>query len=120
MPFLPMFLLTLLIGVIVIVAELRRSDVIRGNDQSLAAGAFIAALAVLMWVAFGTFIATRLVDFITVQQNTVGGILGIADQLGTFPAYVYLVILATMIAGAFFLYREEPVIPAKSMEFTLA
>jgi tetratricopeptide (TPR) repeat protein/O-antigen ligase len=110
-----MFVLTLVIGVVVILAELRRSDVLRNNEQTLAAGAFIAALATLIWVAFGTFIAGRLVDFITVQQNTVGGILGIADQLGAFPAYIYLLVLAVMIAGAFFLAHEEPVMPAKSM-----
>lgn len=112
---LAMFLLTLVVGVIVILAELRRSEVLRNGEQALAAGAFITALATLIWVAFGTFIAGRLVDFITNQQNTVGGILGIADQLGAFPAYIYLLILAVMIAGAFFLAQEEPVVPAKGM-----
>jgi tetratricopeptide (TPR) repeat protein/O-antigen ligase len=112
---LAMFLITLVIGTILIVAELRRSDVLRGNDQIMAAGAFIAALAVVVWVAFGTFIAGRLVDFITTQQNTVGGILGIADQLGAFPAYVYLLIISVMVAGAFFLAHEQPVMPAKAM-----
>ncbi len=112
---LSMFLLTLIVGVVVILTELRRSEVLRNGEQALAAGAFVAALATLIWVAFGTFIAGRLVDFITNQQNTVGGILGIADQLGAFPAYIYLLILAVMIAGAFFLAREEPVMPAKGM-----
>jgi tetratricopeptide (TPR) repeat protein len=112
---LAMFLITLLVGVITIVAEMRRSDVIRTNEQSLAAGAFIASLAVVIWVAFGTFIAGRLVDFITTQQNTVGGILAIADQLGAFPAYIYLLIITVMVAGAFFLVHEQPVMPAKSM-----
>ena len=112
---LAMFLVTLLTGTILVAAELRRSEVVRTNDQTLAAGAFIAALAAVIWVAFGTFIAGRLVDFITTQQNTVGGILGIADQLGAFPAYIYLLIISVMVAGAFFLVREEPVMPAKSM-----
>jgi tetratricopeptide (TPR) repeat protein len=112
---LAMFLITLLVGVVLIVAELRRSDVLRSNEQGLAAGAFIASLAVLIWVVFGTFIAGRLVDFITAQQNTVGGILAIADQLAAFPAYIYLLILTVMIAGAFFLAQEQPVMPAKGM-----
>lgn len=112
---LAMFLITLLVGTVLVAAEMRRNEIVRANDQTLAAGAFIAALATMIWVAFGTFIAGRLVDFITTQQNTVGGILGIADQLGAFPAYIYLLILTIMIAGAFFLAHEGPALPAKSM-----
>lgn len=114
---LAMFLLTLAIGAIIILAELRHSDVLVTNEQVIAAGALIASLGLLLWIGFGTFIAGRLVDFIAVQQNTVGNILDIADQLAAFPAYVYLLIAVVMIASAFLLRAEVPALPAKSASY---
>lgn len=121
---LAMFLITLVVGTIIILAELRRSPstgsgqaVIKTNEQTLAAGALIASIAALLWVGFGTFIAGRLVDFITAQQNTVAGILGIADQLAAFPAYVYLLIAVVMIGSAFLLRNEGPVRPVKPASY---
>jgi tetratricopeptide (TPR) repeat protein len=110
-----MFVITFIVGTVIIVAELRRSDVLRSNESTFAAAMLIGSIALLIWVAFGTFIAGRLVDFITAQQSTVAGILGIADQLGAFPAYVYLLVAVVMVTGAFLLRDEDEALPAKSM-----
>ena len=110
---LTMFLLTLLVGLAIILAELRVRGVLETNEQTVAAGALIASLAVFLWVALGTLIAGQLVSFIANTQNTVGNILRIADQLGAFPAYLYLLILSVMIGSAFLLRSEEPRLPAQ-------
>lgn len=114
---LAMFLLTLMIGVIIVLAELRHNHVLVTNEQLIAAGALITSLGLLLWIGFGTFIAGRLVDFIAVQQNTVGNILNIADQLAIFPAYVYLLIAVIMIASAFLLRAEVPAFRTKSASY---
>lgn len=114
---LAMFLITLIVGVTVILAELRSGGVLRDNEHTVAAGALIASIATFVWVAFGTFVAGRLVAFFTTQQNSVSSVLGIADQLAAFPAYVYLLIAAVMIGSAFLLRGEEPVWPAKGASY---
>jgi len=113
---LAMFLITLVIGLVVILAELRADGVIRPGEQTVAAGALIASIAALVWVAFGTFIAGRLTSFVT-EQNTVGRILDIADQLAAFPAYMYLLILTAMIGSALLLRDEEPLLPVKGASY---
>ncbi|MCS6848331.1 MAG: O-antigen ligase family protein [Anaerolineae bacterium] len=114
---LTMFLITLIVGLAVILAELRSGGVLRDNEHTVAAGALIASLAMFVWVAFGTFIAGRLVAFFTSPQNSVSGVLSIADQLAAFPAYVYLLIAAVMIGSAFLLRSEEPTLPAKGASY---
>jgi tetratricopeptide (TPR) repeat protein len=111
---LAMFLITLVVGLGIILAELRVRGVIQNDEQTVAAGALIAALAAFLWVALGTLIASQLVAFIANTQNTVGNILNIADRLGAFPAYLYLLILSVMIGSAFLLRSEEPCLPAQS------
>jgi tetratricopeptide (TPR) repeat protein len=73
------------------------------------------SLSLFICVAFGTFIAGRLVDFVSARQNTVDNILDIAGQLSQFPAYLYVLIGVVMVVGAFLLMGEEPNKPAKSM-----
>jgi tetratricopeptide (TPR) repeat protein len=114
---LAMFLITLVLGLVIILAELRTDGVIRTDEQTVAASALIASIAALVWIAFGTFIAGRLVAFFTTQQNTVSNVLGIADQLAAFPAYVYLLIVAVMIGSAFLLRDEESLLPAKGASY---
>lgn len=114
---LAMFLITLIVGVAVILTELRSGGVLRDNEHTVAAGALITSIAMCVWVAFGTFIAGRLVAFFTTQQNSVSSVLGIADQLAAFPAYVYLLIAAVMIGSAFLLRSEEPALPAKGASY---
>jgi tetratricopeptide (TPR) repeat protein len=115
---LAMFLLTLAIGTVIIAAELRRSDVLKSNEQTVAAVLLVLSIAAFVWIAFGTFIAGRLVDFISSQQgNTVGNVLAIADQLAAFPAYVYTLIVLIMVASAFLLRAEERVVPAKTLSW---
>jgi tetratricopeptide (TPR) repeat protein len=110
-----MFLITLLVGTLIIILELRRTDELKTAEHTVAAGALIAGIALMIWVAFGTFVAGRLVDFITSQQGTVAGILSIADQLAAFPAYVYVLIGIVMISCAFLLRGESTTRPVKSM-----
>ena len=113
---LAMFLITVVVGLIVILAELRTDGLIRANEQTVAAGALIVSVAALVWIAFGTFIAGQLTSFIT-EQNTVGRILDIADRLGAFPAYLYLLILAVMIGSAFLLRDEAPTLPVNGASY---
>jgi tetratricopeptide (TPR) repeat protein len=115
---LAMFLLTLGIGTVIIAAELRRSDVLKSNEQTVAAVLLVLSVAAFVWIAFGTFIAGRLVDFISSQQgNTIGNVLAIADQLAAFPAYVYTLIVLIMVASAFLLRAEERIMPAKTLSW---
>ncbi|MDW8351025.1 MAG: tetratricopeptide repeat protein [Anaerolineae bacterium] len=106
-----MFIATLLVGLLIILAELRSKGMLMSGHHVVAAGATIAALATFVWVAFGTFIAGQLTAFVAAQQNTVGNILRIADQLAAFPAYLYLLILSVVVGCAFLLRREENVLP---------
>ncbi len=114
---LAMFLITLIVGIAIVLAELRSGGVLRDNEHTVAAGALIASIAAFVWVAFGTFIAGRLVAFFTTQQNSVSSVLGIADQLAAFPAYVYLLIVAVMIGSAFLLRSEESVLPPRGASY---
>ena len=111
---LAMFLITLVVGLSIILAELRVRGAIENNEQTVAAGTLMAALAAFLWVALGTLIAGQLVGFVANTQNTVGNILNIADRLGAFPAYLYLLILSVMIGSAFLLRSEEPRLPVQS------
>jgi len=111
---LAMFLITLVVGLSIILAELRVRGAIENNEQTVAAGTLMAALAAFLWVALGTLIAGQLVGFVANTQNTVGNILNIADRLGAFPAYLYLLILSVMIGSAFLLRSEEPSLPVQS------
>jgi len=111
---LAMFLITLVVGLSIILAELRVRGAIENNEQTVAAGTLMAALAAFLWVALGTLIAGQLVTFVANTQNTVGNILNIADRLGAFPAYLYLLILSVMIGSAFLLRSEEPRLPVQS------
>ncbi len=112
---LAMFLATLALGVVIFASELTLSGAFKGNNASVApAAALIGAIAVFVWVAFGTFVAGRLVAFITSGQNSVDSILGIAEQLAAFPAYVYLLIIACMLGGAWVLRGEGPA-PVKGL-----
>ncbi|PJF48189.1 MAG: hypothetical protein D6709_03815 [Chloroflexi bacterium] len=114
---LAMFLITLIIGAAVVLAELRSSGALCNNEHTATAGALLASIAAFVWVSFGTFIAGRLVAFSASQQNSVSGILNIADELAAFPAYVYLLIAAVMVASAFLLRGEESVLPTQSASY---
>ncbi len=105
---LAMFLGTFVFGVMLALLDLQRSHALKSAQQIAAAAGLIAALALGLWVTFGTFLAGRLVDFTAVTQNTIGNILSIADQLGAFPAYLYVLIATVMIASAFLLSRAQP------------
>jgi len=110
-----MFLLTLGVGLAVVMAELRREGKLQKSGQLLAALGVMSSIAILIWVSFGTFIAGQLVAFVTSQANSVDMILGIADQLSSFPGYIYLLIAFVMILSAFLLRRESTVQPTKGV-----
>ncbi|MCS6772957.1 MAG: O-antigen ligase family protein [Thermoflexales bacterium] len=115
---LSMMLGTLAVGTALVLAELRRADVLHTTEQTLAAGGLILSLGLLLWVLMGTFIGGRLAEFASATQNTIGTILSIADQLGAFPAYLYLAILGVMVAAAFALRNESPVAITQSSSLT--
>jgi tetratricopeptide (TPR) repeat protein/O-antigen ligase len=115
-----MFLLTWLLGGVLLVADAHRSGTLRlpptGNFRSLAAAVAVAlSISALICVAFGTFISGRLVAFVSTRQNTVDVILGIAQQLASFPAYLYVLIAAVVILAALLLRGEEPISVSLSM-----
>ncbi|HEY3342520.1 MAG TPA: hypothetical protein VGK81_10900, partial [Anaerolineae bacterium] len=115
-----MFLATWLMGAILLVADAHRRGTLQIPDhdnsvQLAAALSLVLSISLLMCIMFGTFISARLVDFVSARQNTVDNILGIADQLSQFPAYLYGLIAIAMIASAFLLRGEEPYIPARTM-----
>ena len=110
-----MFLLTLAIGLAIFASEMRREGRLQTRDQIIAALGVMASMAILLWVSFGTFIAGRLVDFVTTSANSVDTILNIANQLAAFPGYLYLLIGLVMVIGASLLQREEPIQPAKTI-----
>jgi tetratricopeptide (TPR) repeat protein len=104
-----MFLLTLVAGLSIFLAELRREGKLKTTEQLVAALCVAGSIALFIWVSFGTFIAKRLVAFVTTQANSVDAILGIATQLSNFPGYLYLLIGLVMFAAAGLLQREERV-----------
>jgi tetratricopeptide (TPR) repeat protein len=115
-----MFLVTWLLGAILLIADAHRRGTLQipeqNNTASLAAAlGVVLSISLLICVVFGTFISARLVDFVSARQNTVDNILGIADQLSQFPAYLYGVIGIVMVAAAFLLRGEESFIPTKTM-----
>lgn len=117
---LAMFLLTWIVGSLLLVGDAHRSGTLmireKDNFAPLAtAVALCMSVSLLVTIAFGTFIAGRLVDFVAVGQNTVDTILGIADQLGAFPAYLYLLIGVVMVITALLMRREEPAQPRETM-----
>ena len=102
---------TLILGVALVLAELRRSNVLRTSAQVSAAAALMTSIGLFLWVLMGTFIGGRLAEFTSSTQNSIGTILAVADQLGLFPAYLYLLILGVMIAAAFVLRNESEQAP---------
>ncbi len=115
-----MFLLTWTVGSLLLVGDAHRSGTLmireKDNFAPLAtAVALCMSVSLLVMVAFGAFIAGRLVDFVTAGQNTVDTILGIAGQLGAFPAYLYLLIGVVMIVTALLMRKEEPAQPRETM-----
>ncbi|MCS7059974.1 MAG: tetratricopeptide repeat protein, partial [Anaerolineae bacterium] len=115
-----MFLLTWVVGALLLVGDAHRSGTLmireKDNVGPLAtATALCLAVSLLIGVIFGSFIAGRLVDFISSGQNTVDTILTIADQLGAFPSYLYILIGAIMVIGALVMRKEEPVRPREPM-----
>ncbi len=115
-----MFLLTWIVGSLLLVGDAHRSGTLmireKDNVAPLAtAVALCMSVSLLITVAFGTFIAGRLVEFVSVGQNTVDTILGIAEQLGAFPAYLYVLIGVVMVVAALLMRREEPAQPREAM-----
>lgn len=111
-----MFLATLGVGTAILTAEMYGQGVLHDNPQNVwPAAALIASIAVFIWIAFGTFIAGRLVAFISTGQNSVDSILGIAEQLAAFPAYVYVLIGVLLLAGASLLRNEEGIMPPRGL-----
>jgi tetratricopeptide (TPR) repeat protein/O-antigen ligase len=102
-----MFLGTLILGMVLFTSELQVQGTLHDNTANVwPAAALIGAIGVFVWVAFGTFVAGRLVAFITSGQNSVDNILDIAEQLAAFPAYVYVLVAILMLVGAQVLRHE--------------
>jgi tetratricopeptide (TPR) repeat protein len=115
-----MFLITWVLGSLILLADAHRRGTLHipeHNNAAALTAAFALSLSIslLICIAFGTFIAGRLVDFVAARQNTVDNILGIADQLSAFPAYLYVLIGIIMIVAALLLRAEAPVRPARVM-----
>ncbi len=116
------FVLTWILGALMLVLDAQREGTV-GMDSSFstslgALGVCLSA-ALLIWLAFGTLLAGRLVAFITATQQGVDGILGIANDLSWFPGYLYLLLALLMIAGAFLLANsEERIRPRTAMTVT--
>lgn len=117
---LAMFLITWLLGAIILVADAHRRGTLqipdRDNTKPLVAAVMLCmSIALLICIAFGTFISGRLVDFVSARQNSVDNILGIADQLSQFPAYLYGLIAIVMVVSAYLLRGEDPYVPPKGI-----
>ncbi len=117
---LAMVLLTWVLGAVLLIADAHRRGTLQIPEKDnfrilLAATAVVLTISALVCVVYGTFIAGRLVDFVSAKQNTVDNILSIADQLSAFPAYLYLLIVIIAIAVAFLLRGEEPLVPTKAL-----
>lgn len=116
-----MFLLTWIIGTVILIADAYRDGSIKltgtnTTHQLWAAVALCMSVSLMVWVAFGTFIAGRLVAFITTRQSSVDDILNIAEQLSFFPAYVYLIVFVIMgLAASLLVSGEEWVKPRVSI-----
>ena len=115
-----MFLLTWVVGSLLLVGDAHRSGTLMIQEKNnlaplVTATALCLSVSLFIAVVFGTFIAGRLVDFISAGQNTVDTILGIAEQLGAFPTYLYLLIAVVMVVSAIFMRKEEPVQPKETM-----
>jgi tetratricopeptide (TPR) repeat protein len=111
-----MCLATLALGTTILVAEMHLQGGLQDNPQNVwPAAALVASVALFIWVAFGTFIAGRLVAFISSGQNSVDNILGIAEQLAAFPSYVYVLIGVIIFVGAQLLRSERAGNPPKGM-----
>jgi tetratricopeptide (TPR) repeat protein len=113
-----MFLSTLLLGSILFATD----QVKRGVDGGVTPPfgpiiALIASIGFFAWIFVGTFMAGRLVDFITSGRNSIQGVLDIAMTIAGFPVYVYFLILALMLFGAWFVRRESGT-PSKGMAST--
>ncbi|HQV71213.1 MAG: tetratricopeptide repeat protein [Anaerolineae bacterium] len=110
-----MFLLTLTLGVIIIVAEAQRNGRLSANtDRQTVTGAVALAVSIglFTWVAFGTFLAGRLVELVLVTAGSVNDIIGIAERLGQFPAFLYLLIGVVMFVFAA-LVRKDTYAPPR-------
>ncbi|MCX6017551.1 MAG: O-antigen ligase family protein, partial [Chloroflexi bacterium] len=111
-----MFLATLGLGVAIFVSEMHVQGTLNDNTENVwPAAGLIAAIGLFTWVAFGTFIAGRLVAFISSGQNSVDNILNIAEQLAAFPAYVYVMIGMLILAGAQMLRSEDGIQPTRGL-----
>jgi tetratricopeptide (TPR) repeat protein len=111
-----MFLATLGLGTTILVAEMHVQGVFHDNSENVwPAAALIASVATFVWIAFGTFVAGRLVAFISAGQNSVDNILAIAEQLAAFPAYVYVLIGVLILTGAVLLRGEEGITPPRGL-----
>lgn len=110
-----LFLALLVIGALLFISDAHRHGhlgISARDNLSALTGATLTtiAVAVLVWVAFGTFIAGRLVDFVAGnRQQGLEEILNIANQLSYFPGYIYLLIGVTMFFFAFVNRNTEPV-----------
>jgi tetratricopeptide (TPR) repeat protein len=115
-----MFLSTWVLGALLLIADAHRRGTLQISEKDnllplTSAVVLCMAIAILVCIAFGTFISGRLVDFVSARQNTVDNILGIADQLSQFPAYLYGLIGIVMVAAALLLRGEESVTPVRTM-----
>lgn len=114
---LAMFLLTLIAGVIVIVTEAQRSGRLSATADRqtiVAASSVAAAISLFTWVAFGTFLAGRLVELVLVTAGSVNDIIGIAERLGQFPAFLYLLIGVVMVVFVALVRKDTYATPRSS------
>lgn len=112
-----MFLLTLVIGVTLIISEAQRSGRLSATSDRqtiAAASAVAAAIAIFVWVVFGTFLAGRLVELVLVTAGSVNDIIGIAERLGQFPAFLYMLIGVVMVAFAALVRKDTYAAPRES------
>jgi tetratricopeptide (TPR) repeat protein len=115
-----MLLLTWVLGAIVLIADAHRRGTLQIPEKDnfrilLAATTLVLVVSALVCVTYGTFIAGRLVDFVSARTNSVDNILSIAEQLAAFPAYLYVLIAIIAVIAAFLLRGEEPLVPTKVM-----
>lgn len=115
-----MLLLTWILGSLLLVSDAHRRGTLGIPDKDNAAALITATVLIMsismaICIAFGTFISGQLVDFVSARQNTVDNILGIANQLSQFPAYLYVLIGLVMVVSGLLLRGEEASIPAKTM-----
>ncbi len=103
-----LFLVTLALGTLIFTSEMHLNGELNNDARNIwPAAGLIAAIAALIWVAFGTFIAGQLVAFITTVPNTLDGVLFVAEQLTGLVVFFYILILVCLLAGAQALRNEE-------------